>query len=283
MTKKITFLIWRTSIISSILCIQNLFNPLAIAQVSHDASSVVTMPANINSLDSIKQQILQLAYSYKGQGDPDYSKQNQLNILVNQLLKISGQNAIQPLQQRLPLLAGAWQQVWGPYDYGNDKRGVDKRLNVEGIYQVVSPSGHYYNVNQNPTTSKITLLRGEYKVLNFLEQNSDKSLMAVQFTDLYKTNNRMIQLLEINNNLNAMNLWELPEFAENKTLNISKQLPSFLVRWFFGGGVLNEVYTDETMRIAYGANNLKDAKNNRNYIYILVRPNIFAQLKSKNF
>lgn len=43
---------------------------------------------------------------------------------------------------------------------------------------------------------------------------------------------------------------------------------AFAVRWFFGGGFLKEVYTDEDMRITFGSDNSNQVKN---YIYVMSR------------
>ena len=39
--------------------------------------------------------------------------------------------------------------MWGPYDYRNEKRGVDPELGVDEIYQIVFKDGYYYNVSPN--------------------------------------------------------------------------------------------------------------------------------------
>ena len=74
------------------------------------------------STESLKAQILQLAKSYEGQGDPDQSKQKNLENIVDKLVR---QNPMPPIKDRIPILAGAWKQVWGPYDYRNDDGGID--------------------------------------------------------------------------------------------------------------------------------------------------------------
>ncbi len=46
-------------------------------------------------------------------------------------------------------------------------------------------------------------------------------------------------------------------------------VPGFIVRWFFGGGFLREVYTDEDMRITYGGDRVDDRADE--HIYIMTR------------
>lgn len=45
-------------------------------------------------------------------------------------------------------------------------------------------------------------------------------------------------------------------------------VPKPIVRLFFGGGTLREIYTDKDLRILYGSNN-KEFKNQ--YLYIMTR------------
>jgi hypothetical protein len=45
-------------------------------------------------------------------------------------------------------------------------------------------------------------------------------------------------------------------------------VPTFIVRTFFGGGTLLEVYTDDTLRILYGSNS---DEFKQKYLYVMVR------------
>lgn len=206
--------------------------------------------------NELKRQIVSLAKSFEGQGDPDFSKQQALEPFVKQLLALSPQNSI---EKRLPILAGVWRQVWGPYDYRNDDRGVDPELGVEEIYQVVSPDGYYYNVsylykNGDKTRKRIGLLRGEYRLLNH-----ETNVIKVRFTAYRGTTEKS----------DHFELWQLPELAENGSLpHLIAIVPSFVVRFFFTGGNLREVYTDNDLRIIYGSNNRNFAKES---IYIMTR------------
>ena len=77
---------------------------------------------------AIKADILALAQSFAGQGDPDFSRQEALEKLVTELLAAAPQP---PVAARLDLLAGPWYQVWGPYDYrGGDRGTVDPKITV---------------------------------------------------------------------------------------------------------------------------------------------------------
>ena len=204
----------------------------------------------------LKRQIIQLAQSFEGQGDPDFSKQRLLEPLVQELLRISSSS---PIRDRLPVLAGVWRQVWGPYDYRNDDRGIDPELGTEEIYQVVSSKGYYYNVSYlykdgDRNQKRIGLLRGEYKV-----DANQLNTLNVKFTDYPGASSKP----------NELELWQLAEMAENDTLpNRITIVPSFIVRLFFGGGSLREVYTDHDLRITYGSS---QRSPDRESIYIMIR------------
>lgn len=205
---------------------------------------------------NVKQELLSLAESYKGLGDPDFSKQQAIEALVQKLVVISPPP---PIKDRLTLLYGAWKQVWGPYDYRNNARGVDPELGVDEIYQVVFKEGYYYNVSPNfkngdKTRERIGFLRGEYKL-----DPRNENLLRVKFTNLTGIRYRP----------KDKELWELPVLVEaNRLQGRTTLLPGFLVRLFFRGGALQEVYTDEDMRILYGS----DGKHfDKRFVYVMTR------------
>lgn len=188
----------------------------------------------------LKQQILQLAESYQGQGDPDQSKQQSLEPLVRELVAL---NPMPPAKARLPLLVGAWKQVWGPYEFRKNDGSVDPKLGVREIYQVIFADGFYYNVapyypDQGSSREQIGLLRGEWE----LDPQTPNTL-RVKFTDYPGVEPRPA----------GLELWELPELTEAGELeNQITIVPSWVVRNFFGGGTLEEIYTDSELRLLYG-------------------------------
>ena len=204
----------------------------------------------------LKRRIFALAESYKGQADPDYSRQKSLDVLVKELLLAAPQP---PVRERIDVLAGVWEQVWGPYDYRNDNRGIDPELGIEEIYQVISADGYYYNVsplykNGDRTQERIGLLRGEFRLD---DQNAD--VLRVQFTDYPGMSRRPSDL----------NLWELPPLEEAGALpNRVVIVPSTIVRAFFGAGALREIYTDADMRLAYGS---RGEGYDREALYVMKR------------
>ncbi len=209
-----------------------------------------------SEVERLKQEIIEMAESFTGQGDPDFSRQQALEPLVAQLLTLSPQK---PIEQRLSLLYGAWKQVWGPYDYRNSDRGVDPTIGTDEIYQVISPDGFYYNVapnylDGNRSQERISLLRGEFKLSNRTGNELD-----VRFTEYPGVDPRPQDIA----------LWDLPALAESGQLeNRITIVPKWIVKIFFSPGTLEEVYTDENLRILYG----KTRTNFRaKYLYIMTR------------
>ncbi|MGE3623760.1 MAG: hypothetical protein AB7H77_07820 [Bdellovibrionales bacterium] len=212
--------------------------------------------AKESSAREIKHQILRLAKSFEGQGDPDFSKQKQLDALVARLLAASPQP---PVQDRLPMLYGTWKQVWGPYDYREkDSRGVDPEIGVNEIYQSIFPGGYYYNISPlyrdgNRSDLRIGLLRGKFKLD---DQNPNR--LNVRFTSYHGIEGRPPS---------GQPIWQLAPLAENDTLDDEITIvPWLIVQLFFGSGSLDEVYTDKDLRIAYGSDGSADGMKS---IYIL--------------
>lgn len=208
------------------------------------------------SVEVIKADILAMARSFAGQGDPDFSRQRALDVLVNELLAAAPPQL--PASERLDLLKGPWRQVWGKYDYTGDERGIDPKLDLDNIYQVVFADGYYYNAvpYKGRRGDYIAMLRGEY---SFVEGYPE--MIRGKFTE-FPANRGLPEGMEI---------WELPALAEADELPDGAAIvPSFIVWLFFDAGYLREVYTDEDMRINYGGDSLTDRSDE--YLYILERP-----------
>jgi hypothetical protein len=212
--------------------------------------------ASLETTESLKQQIFRMAQSFEGQADPGQSKQRELEKLVKKLV---AQTPMPPIKERIPLLEGAWKQIWGPYDYRNDDGGIDPKIGIYEIYQVVSANGYYYNVapyypNERKDREQIGLLRGEYKL-----DSSNPNGLRVKFTNYPGVEPRPAK----------MQIWELADLAEAGELeNEITIVPTWIVRLFFGGGTLDEVYTDRDMRILYGQGAKKNA---RRFLYVMQR------------
>ncbi len=212
-------------------------------------------PEKLKTVESVKTELVKVASQYIGQGDPDFKIQNELMPYVERLLELAPQ---EPIKNRLDLLAGAWQQVWGPYEYRKNDRSVDPTTDVNNIYQVVFPDGYYYNVTNNlnrfsKDIRKVTLLRGEFNV------NGGDDL-KVQF-------NKLTSIKKLPENLRHV---DLPALSESNELAGEKtDLSSELVKRFFKGGILSEVYTDADLRITIGQSD--DENGVQGYLYVLKR------------
>jgi hypothetical protein len=208
------------------------------------------------SLDELKTELVLRASKYTGLGDPDYQIQNELEPFVNRMIELNPQA---PVKDRLPQLYGVWKQVWGPYEYRNDRRGVDPTIGPNEIYQVVDPAGFYYNVSANykkgdRKREKINYLKGQYR----LSQTNPNGL-DVRFLKFPGMSKRPVD----------RPIYDFVKEAEANTLpNQVTIVPTFIVRLFFGGGTLLEVYTDDTIRILYGSNSDEFKVK---YLYVMVR------------
>lgn len=210
---------------------------------------------NSQRVQFLKETIVEVASHYQGLGDPDFKIQNELEFLVNELIVLT--NPV-PVKDRLPLVFGTWKQVWGPYDYRGDKRGVDPSLEAKEIYQIVSPDGYYYNVspsyrNGDRSKIKINFLKGFYKL-----SSKDPNGLDVRFDKFiaipYRPQGAIYDFV--------------PAAEKNKLPNQVTVLPRIFVKLFFEGGTLQEVYTDKDIRILYGSNSKNFAKR---YLYIMIR------------
>ena len=212
---------------------------------------------NIMTLEELKTELVTRAAKYTGKGDPDFKIQNELEPFVKRMIELNPQP---PVKDRLSLIYGVWKQIWGPYDYKNDDRQVDPTLGVNEIYQVVDPDGFYYNVSPNykkgnPKKEKINYLKGQYRL-----SKTNPNGLDVKFRKFPGMSKRPTDRA----------IYDFVNEAEDGTLpNQITIVPTFIVRLFFGGGTLVEVYTDETIRILYASN--KD-EFKRGYLYVMVRP-----------
>lgn len=191
-------------------------------------------------ISDAKADIVNLAQTFSGRGDPDFSKQESLEPLIKRLLEL---NPMPPVSDRLDLVAGAWKQVWGNYDYRNDKRGVDPEIGTEEIYQVIHEDGYYYNIsplyrNGAKNSEQIGLLRGRYQL-----EPGEPNMLSVKFTSYPGASAR----------IEGVELWQMGTLVEQGTLsNQVTIVPSWIVTLFFKPGRLEEVYTDHDLRICYG-------------------------------
>lgn len=231
----------------------NVLTAFAACLMVHEVAMAQTTDSSVSDL---KQQILTLANSYAGQGDPDQSKQKTIDVLVKELVERS---PMPPVKDRISFLTGAWKQIWGPYDYRNDNGGVDPTLGVHEIYQVVFADGYYYNVSPiypkgDVNKEQVGLLRGEFKL-----DSKDPNGLRVKFTKYLGVKPRPTQIY----------LWDLAALAESDQLqNEITIVPTWIVQLFFGGGKLEEVYTDSDLRILYGSNGKAGARRS---IYVMAK------------
>lgn len=212
---------------------------------------------NISRVQVLKETIVEMALRSQGLGDPDFRIQRELEPLVEELVKLTSPP---PVQDRLPLLYGTWKQVWGPYDYRNNERGVDPTIETREIYQIISPKGFYYNVSPNYKKGERSQVRVDYL----------KGVYKLSKKNPYGLDVRFDKYIAIPQRPEG-NIYDFVNEAESNSLpgQISV-LPKLFVKLFFGGGTLVEVYTDADIRILYGSNST-NFKNK--YLYIMTKVN----------
>jgi hypothetical protein len=147
-----------------------------------------------------------------------------------------------------------------PYNYRGSERIVDPEIKVIEIYQVVFAEGYYYDVTtlsspEDRNRERIALLRGEYRF-----DDAQNDILNVRFTRYPRLSSRPTP---------PTKLFELPRLVETGKLKSDINIvPSWIVKVFFGGGALKEVYTDSDLRILYGASS---SRFERPALYIMKR------------
>ncbi len=177
----------------------------------------------------LKQEILALAYSFEGQADIDGSKQEEIEVKIQELLLLVPRLSF---QDRAVKAIGAWRQVWGPYAF-DDSQTVPDRIDVKNIYQVIKPEGYYYNFAQYNFGNRLirSFLRGNFEI------RDDR--IAVEF-------NRTGLIL--GNSDTPMP--GLVDGLENRTVR-AVRFPDFLPPSGIRGGLI-EIYADDEIRLNYG-------------------------------
>jgi hypothetical protein len=198
---------------------------------------------------TLKREILKLAEVYRGQEDPKGDKQDRLNEKIALLLREAPQS---PTDDRADQIVGAWEQVWGPYNYsGNGKLEIDPGY----AYQVIHGDGYYYNITRSTLRGKkiTAFLRGEYVVKG--EQ------IDVRFTrNIFYVNGWVPK---------GSSMYDLAGLAESGVID-GPEIPVPEGRGPKGReGRLKEVFVDGDLRITYGSKPGDDP--NYGDLYILKR------------
>lgn len=120
--------------------------------------------------------------------------------------------------------------------------------------------GVLYNVTplvdaRSGTIARTALLRGEY-----VPEPGADDVLRVRFTSFRGLRGALPE---------GRALADLPALAERGELgDVPSITPAWVVRAFFRGGVLHEVYTDHDLRVLYGAS-ARDADDR--YLYVMRR------------
>lgn len=124
-------------------------------------------------LAAAKADLRAIAYANISQMDQFDAVRAEIDPIVTKLRRHFGNRSA---ASKLPLVAGAWRQIWSDFPYPGTSL---VKMDPTQVYQVVSSEGHYYNIGDQrsffvfPTTG---VLRGSYE----LEGNQ----LRVQFTNV---------------------------------------------------------------------------------------------------
>ena len=222
---------------------------LAFAVLLAPQSQALPSKSEPAAVRALKKEIINLAESYRGQDDPQGTKQDKLNTKIARLLREAPQS---PAQDRVSDLAGAWEQVWGPYRYGRQGR---LEIDPSYVYQVVHEDGYYYNITRSEVRGKkiTAFLRGEYVA------NGDR--LDVRFTRNIFYVGGWIP--------NGISIYDVAVLAESGVIN-GPDIPVPEGQGPKGReGRLREVYVDGDLRITYGSE--AGADPNVGDLYVLRR------------
>ncbi len=125
-------------------------------------------------LEATKADLRAIAYANIRQTDQFDAVRAEIDPIVTKLRRHFGSRS--PTPSELPLVAGAWRQIWSDFPYPGTSL---VKMDPTQVYQVVSSEGHYYNIGEQraffvfPTTG---VLRGSYEL--------DGNKLRVQFTNV---------------------------------------------------------------------------------------------------
>lgn len=191
----------------------------------------------------LRKTILSIAEHYRGQEDPNGSKQKYLEYYIRQLINISNPISI---EEKVKRLRGGWEQVWGPYRFD---RLDGFQLDANNMYQIIYPEGYYYNVGFSTFYGQATtgFVRGEYEISgDRLEVHFTENQFAAGF---------------LPEKINLVDLGKLKEAHFLKTQDVPGGISG-------EAAYLNEVYVDNLLRITYGS---RDGSDDTRELYVLKR------------
>ncbi|MBS2020582.1 MAG: hypothetical protein JST00_47440 [Deltaproteobacteria bacterium] len=124
------------------------------------ASSDLTGKLTPAQLAATKAQLRAIANANMTRTDNFAAVRTQVDPLVEKLARHFGQRSA---TQKIPLVAGAWRQLWSDYPY---PMTPFISMDPTQVYQVVSASGHYWNVGDQKALGFLGLtgvLRGKFE------------------------------------------------------------------------------------------------------------------------
>lgn len=179
-------------------------------------------------IEQLKKSILTIARANTSRTDNFLEVRNQLQPLVNELLKLAPDRLE---AEKLPEVVGGWRNLWSDMPFGE---GVDPTQ----VYQAVSEDGYYYNIARTVTRQGefTSFLRGSY--------TNQGSYLRIEFTansirsEFYSAGTALLKLAE--------------DFE-------AKLIPAKAIGGPIGvTGILINAYVDQDLRIVTG-NSISDS------------------------
>ena len=147
------------------------------SETTNDAieSTVAQLSSQLSpaELSATKAALRAAANANMTRSDNFVSVRAQVDPIVDKLARHFG---TRPASEKVPLVAGAWRQLWSDYPYPMSRF---LKMDPRQVYQVVSDDGHYWNIGDQRALGIFGMtgvLRGQY------ELNGTK--LNIQFTDV---------------------------------------------------------------------------------------------------
>lgn len=215
---------------------------LSLVALSLFASQV---QAETSVLTDLKSEIVSVARSYAGQDDKLVEARTTLDPLVKAIAKY---NVEKTAADQLPLLVGAWKEIWSDEREPAPPGFAIDRLQV---YQVIDPNGFFYNFadTTTPFGPGVGILRGKYEPRSGVALN-------IEFTaSKFRTES-------LAPGANLVDLVASVEAEGPSTASPDKPQGPVGVK-----GILENVYVDQDLRVAIE----RDPAENVRALFILER------------
>jgi len=206
-------------------------------------SSELSMKLSSTELAATKAQLRTLCNANMRRTDNFAAVRSLVDPIVDKLARHFG---TRPASEKVPMVAGAWRQLWSDYPY---PMTPFLKMDPTQIYQVVSAEGHYWNIGDQRAVGLFGLtglLRGAY-IENGTKLNIEFTNVGFRFGRVGKNEN----LVDFADELESGDRFYLPTPGGGKAPKGPVGIQ----------GTLETLYVDADMRIERGTqDDFKDAQ-----------------------